>query len=360
MLRGQVYEDGKTYIFENMSTETILDKFLTGVDSDKFKRDEPVYDEQFGGTRYYKPEYYTLCIEDLAEKTGYADILSSWEQSDNLRIVVCHALAKKAPYQLVRNKEQIKIKFYLKVNAYEKDDQEDPLVYTTKPYEDEYRWKYSKKPDYRQYTFYDFLTKGIQLWEGLYDNQSKDGLIYDDFGLDGHVNVKIEFCKADGLPIEEIRVYIFDNRKEAVNKSVYIPSEKVMLDIKEDYNWSHKRSTFSINAIASVLAFTKNFGGWIRETENSSRFLKTFTHEFGHVFGLYDAYDKRLPGPNSIKDWKGAPKTDEVSNDNMMRNAKNVEPNDIEMILQAWMEGKYQYYFTYKELAKSKVVRLDK
>lgn len=43
-----------------------------------------------------------------------------------------------------------------------------------------------------------------------------------------------------------------------------------------------------------------------------------------------------------------------------MRNNKNVEPNDVEMVLQAWMEGKYQYYFIYKSLIKSKAIRLDK
>lgn len=65
-------------------------------------------------------------------------------------------------------------------------------------------------------------------------------------------------------------------------------------------------------------------------------------HEFGHVWGLKDAYNKPdIPG------WHEAKKTKEVSKDNMMRSNKEVQPNDIEMILEAWKYNRKQYYGDY-------------
>lgn len=77
-------------------------------------------------------------------------------------------------------------------------------------------------------------------------------------------------------------------------------------------------------------------------------------HEFGHVFGLGDAYeDDNVPGK------VGAEISDEISSENMMRENKEVQSNDIEMILLAWEINKRQYYFNWDTKKKSAVIRLS-
>lgn len=77
-------------------------------------------------------------------------------------------------------------------------------------------------------------------------------------------------------------------------------------------------------------------------------------HEFGHVWGLHDAYKK-----DDLDDWPGAKVTDKIKRNNIMKSNIEVQSNDIEMMLQAWKENQWQYHFDSGSHSKSVVIRLD-
>lgn len=85
----------------------------------------------------------------------------------------------------------------------------------------------------------------------------------------------------------------------------------------------------------------------------------TVAHEFGHVFGLKDAYGDDNGDPF-------VPETLEIPADDLMRKEVDRWPyrltnNDIEMVLQAFVENKMQHFYinsfdNYSSI--SKVIRL--
>ncbi len=330
-----------------------------------YRRSEPVIDEETGERRYYVDELYNRSVESLANMIGCLDILSSWEKTDDCKIIVFNSKAKDGPYQLVRRGREVKMRLYMKINAYEKWSNEDPNVRSVKPYENEEKeeekkgWFGKRKDestgeDYRNYTFYDFIMAGIHKWEGLYENQYQtykehwweDGirLCYDDFGLDGAVNVKIEVCSPTEEHPKGTRVYVFDNREKLIDeKKVYDEGADKMFDIVKSDNWPMvwNEDKWSILNVGTVLLFTRQKSDEKKHdySYKSSRFLAMISHEFGHVWGLRDAYfRKNVPG------WREAKETKEVSKDNMMRTDGEIQPNDIEMILMAWKYNQSQRY----------------
>lgn len=350
---------------------TYLGYFFKGIDDSKYTTTEAMINERTGDHKFYNNEVFNRSVEELAEMTGYSDLLSSWEYTDEERYVVGNPVAKNGPYQVVRNGSEIKIKLYTKINALKKEYSDDPNVKKIKPYENEERGWLDRSVDYREYTFYDFIIAGIQKWEGVYENKyivTKDNwweagtrIYYDYFGLDGAVNVKTEVCS----PTEEHpvgnRVYIFDNRAQAVSETLYDEYSDNKFDITDDENWPIVRGEiftyhWSILNIGTVVLFTKLIR---KNTEYSSsydskKFVNMIAHEFGHVFGLGDAYeDDNVPGK------VGAEISDEISSENMMRVNKEVQSNDIEMILLAWEINKRQYYFNWDTKKKSAVIRLS-
>ena len=205
-----------------------------------------------------------------------------------------------------------------------------------KPFENEEEgkegWFGSKKEttgeDYRNYTFYELLIAGIQKWEGVYENQYQKyrepwwndatTICYDDFGLDGAVSVKIEVCVPTGEHPKGNKVYMFDNREKLIEKTIFDEGTDQNFKIEESYNWSMvvHFEYWSIVNVGTVLLFTrlKSDERKYDRSYKSSRFLSMISHEFGHVWGLKDAYDKPdKPG------WHEAKKTKEVSRNNMMR-----------------------------------------
>ena len=115
-----------------------------------------------------------------------------------------------------------------------------------------------------------------------------------------------------------------------------------------------RRWIWSILNVGTVMLFTRQKSDEKKHdySYKSPRFLAMISHEFGHVWGLHDAYDKpEHPG------WDGAEKTKEVSKDNMMRSDKVIQPNDIEMILEAWKHNRRQLYFNYRKTNKSDAIK---
>lgn len=371
---------GQTYVKKNYNQ--FLDDFFTDVDNSLYSIEITV-NKVTGEHRKYVDKLYNLSVEKLAQETGYTEMLSSWEQSDTVRIVVCNPLAQNAPYQLVRKGRNINVKLYAKINAYKKDDSEDPNVRTVKPFENEKKGWFDSEEDEvrRNYTFYDFIIAGLQKWEGVYENHSKTikyydnpkgkwytkknkymKINYDNFGLDGAVEVKIELVSPTDLHPKGTRIYIFDNRQEAISKTVYDEYNDKDLVISNNYNWScitdytGKGFTWSVLNVGTMLLFIKLISEKKKyeSTHKSKDFVGTVGHEFGHIWGIHDAYKKE-----DVDGWSGAKVTEEIEKNNIMKNNGVVQSNDIEMMLQASMENQTQYHFYSIYGKKSSVIRLD-
>ena len=366
---------GKTFITSRYYA--YLDRFFDCEENCKYKSEEPIIDEETGLQRFYYDEVYNRSVESLARMAGYLDLVSSWEQTEDCRIVVVNNAAKNGPYQLVRRGREVNIRLYTRIYAYN-GNRESLKVKDIKPFENEEEgkegWFGSKKEaageDYRNYTFYELLIAGIQKWEGVYENQYQKyrepwwndatTICYDDFGLDGAVSVKIEVCVPTGEHPKGNRVYMFDNREGLINMDVYDDYSGERFSIEESYNWSLHWSydRWSILNVGTVLLFTrlKSDKRKYDRSYKSSGFLSMISHEFGHVWGLHDAYDK----PDKMG-WNEAAETKEVSKDNIMRSNKRVQPNDIEMILEAWKYSKSQryadFYYKLEIIPKSQAVK---
>ncbi len=87
--------------------------------------------------------------------------------------------------------------------------------------------------------------------------------------------------------------------------------------------------------------------------ENTYRLV--VAHEFGHILGMADAYFRDKSGNYY------APVTSEVPNDDIMRQGVwpySVQMNDVEMVLQAFQDNKFQYFYDMSsERKKSSVIR---
>ena len=91
--------------------------------------------------------------------------------------------------------------------------------------------------------------------------------------------------------------------------------------------------------------------------------MHTIAHEFGHVFGLGDAYDRtHEKGYRAFKYMVGAKITDEIPPNSIMISNKLIMPNDIEMIIEAWKTGQRQQYYDAARIGyeKSKVIRQER
>ena len=274
---------GKTFITSRYYA--YLDRFFDCEENSKYKSEEPIIDEETGLQRFYNDEVYNRSVESLARMAGYLDLVSSWEQTEDCRIVVVNNAAKNGPYQLVRREREVKMKLYTKINAFNKEDNEDPNVRIIKPYEKEEKeekkgWfglkeNESTGEDYRNYTFYDFIMAGIHKWEGVYENQYQKyreawwnnavTICYDDFGLDGAVSVKIEVCSPTEEHPKGTRVYVFDNREKLIDeKKVYAEGDDEMFEIVKSDNWPCVRGSqedgryiWSILNVGTVMLFTR-------------------------------------------------------------------------------------------------------
>ena len=104
---------GKTFITSRYYA--YLDRFFDCEENCKYKPEEPIIDEETGLQRFYNDEVYNRSVESLARMAGYLDLVSSWEQTEDCRIVVVNNAAKNGPYQLVRRGREVNIRLYTRM-----------------------------------------------------------------------------------------------------------------------------------------------------------------------------------------------------------------------------------------------------
>ena len=330
------------------------------------------------------PWYRDSDLESTVKVLGVDEVFSSWEQSRTLRIVICNWDARTAHLKIKRRGELLKIHVFIAldfVKVHEKYDEEE------KP--DPYTQRFTGEKN--KGTAAEICEKGVKLWEGVYCNRKSEdtGIIYDDFGMDGLVNVHVEvsyeneYREKNNIPSEinliegegknEYQKFaytvLFDNKKEM---EVSVPFSGGGYAVKINYyNRSSVSSEIQYGYREKILILLFRYY-WIYnlESEKGKKFYRGFTdflhtiaHEFGHVFGLGDAYDRtHEEGNKAFKYMVGAKITDEIPQNSMMISNKIIMPNDIEMIIEAWKTAQKQRYFDAEKIGyeKSKVIRQER
>ncbi len=330
------------------------------------------------------PWYRDSDLESTVKVLGVDEVFSSWEQSRTLRIVICNWDARTAHLKIKRRGELLKIHVFIAldfVKVHEKYDEEE------KP--DPYTQRFTGEKN--KGTAAEICEKGVKLWEGVYCNRKSEdtGIIYDDFGMDGLVNVHVEvsyeneYREKNNIPSEinliegegknEYQKFaytvLFDNKKEM---EVSVPFSGGGYAVKINYyNRSSVSSEIQYGYREKILILLFRYY-WIYnlESEKGKKFYRGFTdflhtiaHEFGHVFGLGDAYDRtHEEGNKAFKYMVGAKITDEIPQNSMMISNKIIMPNDIEMIIEAWKTAQKQRYYDAEKIGyeKSKVIRQER
>lgn len=279
-----------------------------------------------------------LNIEDLAEIKGYKDVLSKWEEEENLRIVVCNLDAKNSHYKLIRTDNKVQIKLYTEFYYLKANDE----VFR-------YLWSMPYLPDID--TVLNLFLKGMEMWEGHFVNKEENGICYDNFGIGGGVYTTVEVINFNKEGNRAFKATLIDNREQAFEGLLH-----EAIDIKKYYNNSittHLGSWNIFNTPIMTIFMTQRTENNVSHRDKQG-LIHTIAHETGHVMGLEDAYENE--------------KQDEVvktveTEFTMMNDKIKVMENDMEMVLEAWKTLKFQYYcdsIIENGYKKSTVIRIEK
>ncbi len=114
--------------------------------------------------------------------------------------------------------------------------------------------------------------------------------------------------------------------------------------------WSMEKSNFFVNVSTKDPRNEKPY--------SSNQFKGMVAHEFGHSLGLYDAYPEANNGKYLISNAEIDEGTDFCINGSIMWNSGIAYSNDIEMVLQAFIDNELQFYMNVGPHKKSKAIRL--
>lgn len=264
---------------------------------------------KFSGT-----DFETVNSKELAEKMNMQELYSYWEFNNTLNIMI-NTDMKNGSYifRRINNVFYIDMYFSFKENGKEYSSIKIDGICS--------ELKYIEK-----------IKEGFKLWENSGKSYKKEN--YADLGYDD-IYVKINFPLNGINKINEIK-YI-----NSYSDDLRIKGKKQISQV-DARNWS-------INNIGSMTIYNHYEG--IPYTKES--YVYVAAHEFGHLLGLSDAYEKDEETGELL-----TPENLEIPHEDIMRSGKDgtiVTPNDIEMLFFAVLKNKKQY-FNNKKGEKSKAI----
>lgn len=276
-----------------------------------------------------------LCLEAYLHQTGTWHLFSQWDEYTNGyitgKISVYNPDMEYSGCRVQRRGIDITIDVYVNfINDLDGFSLTD-MFRNRGHIESEITWEESVE----------LIKKGIKLWEGWYGKTP-----YDKFGLDECVQVQVNLHEKDAGESFSERQEFVDIRVEKIGRSfalTYMDIGGFHLPIGGDWR---------INRVGHIHLFLiMVYDDETIKAKSNSSFQRTAAHEFGHVFGLGDAYSE--PGVRDTG--KG---NDEVSKTDLMNEGAWITSNDIEMLLLAWKENDRQFFVKERGHEKSKAIVL--
>ncbi len=305
-----------------------------------------IYYKQFGCKQY-------LPLREAVVAAGRENTLSWWSEH-GVPTVVFNPIMLDAPIRVQREGDKVHIVIYASFSGDKHDEAYDNYAEAQSWHN---YWTAQGKTyppvvqsDYQDtHTYAELVAMGVKTyWSGPVAISSQNAK-YDDFGGDQSITVDVQFY---GDTASKNGIIQLGN---PTPNQKYIP---VIIDTSTNLNGAKEVSntTFSDTIIfnsstmhmydhyvryAGLLPGFKTLTNY--EEYPVDRFKRTAAHEFGHAFGLGDAYtDGAVPVKTTevkiYKFWPTDPNLD------MMASNSKVSSNDLEMLLEAWKTNAKQTF----------------
>lgn len=259
---------------------------------------------------------YSISVRQIVEAAGYGDCLSWWSDSDGMHVYVNRDL-KTAPIKVIRTGNHFDITAYIEYDGI----YDSKIPKTNTPYAQafeegiEYYWS---TPQIGASTKYDFDGAAITVSTSVIVKGTAEAL----GAASGQRYHRVDVANAIGRGKTS---NCLEGWSVSGTQTVTMPIS--YYSDYEDFTDPHPR--------------------------NEEEFRRLAAHEFGHLFGIGDAYAEG----NRAEAYR----TNEVPDEDVMRSylieGMRVTANDIEMMWEAFYTNSYQYFRSYDEYTMSRVVR---
>jgi hypothetical protein len=278
------------------------------------------YNKVFNGKFFYS-------VKEFSNILNMAHIFSYWEEDDYPNIML-NTLQAYGPYKLQRKGAVITAKLYIQFKGSVIDNNATyPVLQNASV----------RNPTYEELFKLEFKER----WNGSYRNRTLGGVYYDKFGKDSSVTFSADLIKVSNNNYTLPAIINVDGSIPQQDSYGKITSKDMVSHITRQKTWGG-------NFIGEMFMFrfyAKKGDKSITQAYDDYDFEYTVAHEFGHFFGLGDAYTP--PFPNTVE----VPESTWLMGDIMKQNGP-ANSNNIEMLFEAVKKNKWQDFF------KSEVVRL--
>lgn len=251
-----------------------------------------------------------LIVIYIANKSGYGDTLSWWYNSNGGLNVVMQPDMKYAPTKVVRTGDRISITSSIN-----------------------FKGDVSDTPAGEKLTYAEFAAKGIEdAWSGIYN-------------IDGrNVKVSMQVYSDSYSPNYSLNSVISSDKQKFLQAEIHNETGRSAQTVSNwplglDFwsSWSIK-SPGHINLYTSMRYSNVSYKSATDSSPYSGQeFESLVAHEFGHTMGISDAY-----GEKGYR--KAAPSCAAPSNDMMRVNGGVVSNVDVDKVLGAYMNNKWQEF----------------
>lgn len=302
----------------------------------------------------------------MAEVAGVEDTISWWndDYKKNTFNVLVRPEMKYSSKKVTREGNTIKINSYIKF----KGDADDIFPNQVGDNQLTYGEVAAKgivnnwNKNYTNNGWYDFNGNNIKVITTLHSkNPPKNTVLNNIFGE--KYSTKNQYVSFEKLSSNQ-KYFVINIDNTILNKKYdkdedYVKEHNIndsaTLQIPHAVKWGDW-SVDSTSEVNMYRAYNTN------EDYTQFEYGQTLAHEFGHVLGLDDAYGNIDDGgirPDADDNIEVGI-DDEFYTGNMMRENGSAIPNDVEMVWEAFRTNKWQYYKSYNNYTKSKVIRYQK